>query len=480
MIDLRPVTLVIGLLLMVLAAAMLLPAAADWLYRDHNWQVFVTSAAGTLFAGGALVLASRVGEFRFSLRQAFVLTTASWVALAAFAALPLYFSTLGLDYTDAFFEAISGLTTTGSTVIVGLDAAPPGILLWRALLQWLGGIGIVLTALTLLPMLRVGGMQMFRVEAIDFHERLVPRTTAIATALTLIYLGMTLTCGLALWLVGLDGFDAMVHALATLSTGGFSTSDQSMANFDNAAAEMIMALGMIAGGLPFVLFLQSVRGNARLLTRDSQVRAFLATLAVAAAVIALWLWTDGVPFGHALRLAIFNTTSVMTGSGFFSTDYAHWGFLPQVILFFLMFIGGCAGSTASGIKVFRFQILYANAKVQMPKLLQPHGIFIPYYNRRPIPDGVAEAVMGFFFLYALTFSLVSLLLGLMGLDFVTALSAAGAAITNAGTSLGGVGPGHTYAAMPAAAKWALSAAMLLGRLELFAVLVLLLPGFWRS
>ncbi len=477
--DLRPVSLITGLLLAILASTMLVPAAVAWGSDYEGRWVFATVAAFTFFVGGTVVLASRIGTFRLSLRQAFVLTTAIWVVLPAFAALPFMFSGLGLSYTDAFFEAMSGLTTTGSTVISGLESVLPDILLWRALLQWLGGIGILFTALLVLPTLGVGGMQMFRVEAIAAHERLVPRVASLSTGLVALYITLTALWALALWMLGMSGFDAVTHAMTTLSTGGFSTYDQSIATFDNSLIEIVIVTGMIAGSLPFLLYLQAIRGTPELLLRDTQVRAFLTTLGIAIVLVFAWLWLvlDQSLF-HAIRMAIFATTSMMTGTGYTLGDPWQWGGLPVIILFFLSFIGGCAGSTTCAIKVFRFQILYAMAKTQMAKLLQPHGVFIPYYNHRPIPAGVSEAVLGFFFLYAFAFAIISILLSLIGLDFAHALSAAAMALSNVGQ---GTGIGClSFAHLPDSAKWLLSAAMLVGRLEMFSVLVLFLPDFWRA
>ncbi|KAF0111329.1 MAG: cation transport family protein [Rhodospirillaceae bacterium] len=477
--DLRPVFLITGLLLTILALTMLVPAGVAWASGYGGEGVFAASAAVTFFAGGTLVLASRVGFFRLSLRQAFMLTTAIWIVLPAFAALPFVFSETALSYTDAFFEAMSGLTTTGSTVIVGLESVGPGVLFWRALLQWLGGIGIILTALLVLPALGIGGMQMFRVEAIDAHERLVPRVTALGMGLVGIYIVFTALWALLLWLAGLSGFDAVVHAMTTLSTGGFSTSDRSIAAFDDPVVELVLVAGMITGSLPFFLYLQAVHGAPRMLLRDTQVRTFLATLGGAIVLVFGWLWLVlDHPLLHAARMALFTTTSVISGTGYILGDFWQWGGLAGAILFFLATMGGCAGSSTCAIKVFRFQILYATAKTQVAKLIQPHGIFIPYYNYRPIPEGMSDAVLGFFFLYAGVLAIVSLLLSFSGLDFENAFSIAAMALSNVGQGRGGVC--LPFAQLPDATKWILSATMLVGRLEMFSVLVLFLPTFWKK
>ena len=465
-----------------LAVAMSVPAAADLAVGNQEWQVFATGAALTLIIGVMLVLTTRNNVRNLSLRQAFVLTTLSWVLMPGVAALPFVFADLGLSYTDAFFEAMSGLTTTGSTVIIGLDQTKPGILLWRALLQWLGGIGIIAMAISILPLLQVGGMQLFRMESSDTSDKVMPRAAQIVTAIAVIYVGFTLLCALIYWLFGMTGFDAMAHAMTTIATGGFSTHDASLGFFGDARIDMTATCFMLIGSLPFVLYLQVIRGRPAGLLRDSQVRWFLVIVALGVGSVTLWL----LRFEHndipaALQLAAFNVVSVITGTGYSTVDFSAWGSFPLALLLFLMFVGGCAGSTTCGIKVFRFQVLYATARCQMRRLLQPHGVFIPYYNKRPIPEEVTTSVMGFFFLYVVAFGFIAVGLGMLGLDFLTAASGAATAISNVGPGLGPViGPSSTFANLPDTAKWLLSLGMLLGRLELFTVLVLLLPSFWRN
>ena len=461
---------------------MFVPAAADLAVGNQEWQVFATGAALTLFIGVMLVLTTHSDVRNLSLRQAFILTTLSWVLMPAVAALPFVFADLGLSYTDAFFEAMSGLTTTGSTVITGLDQTKPGILLWRALLQWLGGIGIIAMAISILPLLQVGGMQLFRMESSDTSDKVMPRAAQIVTAIAVIYVGLTLLCALIYWLFGMTGFDAMAHAMTTIATGGFSTHDASLGFFGDARIDLTATCFMLIGSLPFVLYLQAIRGRPGGLFRDSQARWFLVIVAFAVGAVTFWL----LRFEHndvpaALQLAAFNVVSVITGTGYSTVDFSAWGSFPLALMFFLMFVGGCAGSTTCGVKVFRFQVLYATTRCQMRRLLQPHGVFIPYYNKRPIPEEVGTSVMGFFFLYVVAFGFIAVGLGMLGLDFLTAASGAATAISNVGPGLGPViGPSSTFANLPDAAKWLLSLGMLLGRLELFTVLVLLLPSFWRN
>ncbi|MQX36550.1 potassium transporter TrkH [Roseospira navarrensis] len=465
---------------------MTVPAFVDYVHDNPDWMVFVISGGLTLFIGVLLILANRAAQLRFSIRQAFLMTTLSWVLLPAFAAVPFLLANPDTSYTDAYFEAMSGITTTGSTVMTGLDLMPPGLLLWRGVLQWLGGLGIVIMALTVLPMLRVGGMQMFKVEAFETQEKVVPRAASLASWLVGIYIALTLIWGLFLYWAGMAPLDAVVHAMTTISTGGYSTKDASVGHFRSAAVDWIIVGGMIVGAIPFLLFVKVVRGRIMSLLRDTQVHWFLGTLVASVAVVAWWLWRDGgMDALNAFRYAAFNTVSVMTGTGYATADYWQWGGVvggaPVAVLFCLTFVGGCAGSTSCGIKVFRFQILGAMAAIQLRRLLQPHGVFIPHYNKKPIQEGVAEAVMAFFFMYALSVTFLAMLLGMTGLDYVTAVSGAATAISNVGPGLGDViGPAGNFSTLPDSAKWLLSAGMLLGRLELFTVLVLFVPRFWRD
>jgi len=464
-----------------LALAMCLPAVADASVQNPDWQVFALAAAFTLLIGVMLMLTARSPNRNLNQRQAFVLTSLSWTMIPAFAALPFTFSELELSYTDAFFEAMSGITTTGSTVLTGLDFAPPGILLWRALLQWLGGIGIIAMAIAILPMLQVGGMQLFRTESSDRSDKVIPRAAQLITFLGFIYLGMTLLCALAYWLAGMTGFEAVAHSMTTIATGGFSTSDQSVGRFASAPVDAIAVVFMLLGSLPFVLYLRALRGNPGALWRDSQIRWFISITSIAILSMTTYLCIRlELGPGEALQMASFNVVSIITGTGYATADFGLWGSFALTMLLFLMFVGGCAGSTTCGIKIFRFQILYATAVTQIRRLLEPHGVFIAYYNGRPIAGSVSDSVMSFFFLYAVSFAAIATGLGLIGLDFLTALSGAATAISNVGPGLGDViGPAGTFASLPDSAKWLLSLGMLLGRLELFTVMVLLAPAFWH-
>lgn len=481
--DLRPVLFLVGGFLVILAVLMLLPALVDIAAGSPDWATFIASSLLTLFVGVSLTFATWwEGEITLHRRQAFLFTSIVWLAAAGFGALPFSFSGLKLSYTDGFFEAMSGITTTGSTVIVGLDRAPPGILLWRGLLQWLGGIGFIAIGIAVLPALRIGGMQLFQTESSDRSEKIVPRVAQLAGAIMSTYLGLTAVCAAAYGLAGMSTLDAAVHAMTTLSTGGYANYDSSLAYFASPAVEWIAIVFMTAGGIPFVLFVRTLHGDKGALWRDTQVRWYLGLLVLASVAVALWVHaTQAMAPGEALRAAAFNVVSVITTTGYASADYNTWGPFAVVIFFFLLFAGGCTGSTAGGIKQFRYVVLYEEALVQLRRLMQPSGAFLARFNARPITETVAISVLAFFFLFALCTVVLTALLALCGLDFVTAVSGAATVLNNVGPGLGTtIGPSGNFASLPDAAKWLLSFGMLLGRLELFTILVLLLPSFWRG
>ena len=479
--DPRPVLFAVGALLVALAAAMAAPAAVELAAGTDGWRVFAASAGAALFVGGALMLGFRAPAWTVTARQTFVLTTASWVALCAFAALPFVLSDPRLSWADAWFEAMSGLTTTGSTVLAGLDDRPRGILLWRALLQWLGGIGIIVMAVAILPFLGVGGMQLFRSESSDRSDKVLPRAARIAAAIGAVYVALTVLWAVMLRLAGMGRFDAICHAMTTIATGGYSTRDASIGHFDDAAIELIVIAGMIAGSLPFMLYLAALRGGAGVLLRDSQVRWFFAAAAGAALAIAWSLAASGgAPPGEALRLAAFNAVSAMTGTGYATADYARWGGFAVATIFFLMFVGGCTGGTTGGIKIFRFQVLFSVVRVEIARIARPRRVFVAHYDRKPLSEAATSSVLAFHFLFFAAFAAVALALAAHGYDFMTSVSGAATALANVGPGLGPeIGPAGNFSGLADSAKWVLSAAMLLGRLELFTVLILFLPRFWR-
>ncbi len=483
MMDFRPIILVIGILLSTLGFAMILPALLDLAYGNEDWLVFAQSSTLTLFIGGAFVLSTWGRTGSLTVKQAFILTVATWIALTAFAALPFSFSVLNLSYTDAFFEAMSGLTTTGATVITGLEDLPPGILLWRALLQWLGGIGIIVMAVAVLPMLQIGGMQLFRMESSDNSEKILPRATQIAGSITLLYLIFTLACAVGYSLAGMTIFDSVSHAMTTIATGGFSNYDASIGHFKSVPIHMISVVFMILGSMPFVLYLQAGRArNGSLLFQDSQVRFFLILLLVVIAIVTVYQWAEGLnTLERSMQFATFNVVSIVTGTGYATADYGAWGGFSALLFFCLMFVGGCAGSTSCGIKIFRFQVILESLRIYLHKILYPNGVFAARYNGRHLEESVISAVFSFFFLFFLCFGIMALFLNLIGLDNLTALSAAASAMANVGPGLGDiVGPSGHYGPLPDIAKWILCLGMLLGRLELMTVLVLFTPTFWRA
>ena len=479
---LSPVFHILGLLLSLLAGAMVIPAIVDYTMGYDDWTAFLAASAITLFFGFGLLLSTRLrADENLGLRQAFLLTNAAWILIGLFGALPFLLANTGMSLTNAVFESISGITTTGSTVIPVIEAMSPGVLVWRALLQWLGGIGIIVMALAVLPMLSVGGMQLFKTESYETPDKVVPRAAELAGGISLVYGGLTLLWSLMLYGAGLPFFDAITHAMTTLATGGFSTRTMSIGAFDNAYVEWVIIVGMIVGSLPFAHYLAITRGGWSRLTSDPQVRWFFALLTLIAILITWQLMlSHDLMLAQSIRLSVFNTVSMITGTGYGSADFGAWGGSATVVLLMCMFIGGCAGSTTCGIKMFRFQVLAANARIQLSRLLRPHAVVIAYYNKRAIPETVIDAVMGFFYLYILCFVVVAALLGLTGLDLETALSGAATSISNVGPGLGDtIGPAGNFDSLSIMAKWVLCGAMVIGRLELFTVLVMLAPGFWR-
>jgi trk system potassium uptake protein TrkH len=482
MFDLRPVGYVIGLLVTMLGAAMLLPMVVDLSEGTGHWTTFAESATITMLVGGILSLScANAVRQGLTIQQTFLLTTGVWLTLPVFGALPFVFGATEARYVDAFFEAMSGLTTTGSTVFSGLETLPKGLLLWRGILQWLGGIGIIVVAMVFLPELRVGGMQIFRSEGFDTFGKILPRATEISSRISVIYLTLTLSCAFAYLMAGMDVFDATVHAMTTIATGGFANNDASFAAYP-AATEYVATAFMLLAALPFVRFVQFSAGSAKPLFKDTQIHAFFGTALVIVGLIAVWNLSQGDNVGEVtVRKALFNSVSLLTGTGYASTDYMQWSSFAISILFFTGLIGGCAGSTSCSIKVFRYQLLFASIRAQLRKTRNPHGIFTPRYAGRPVGDDVLNSVMSFFMFFTVTLGVVAVLLGMTGLDFTTSVSGAAAALANIGPGLGDqIGPAGNFGGLNDPAKWLLAAAMLIGRLELLAVYAILTVHFWRA
>ncbi|NWG46522.1 MAG: TrkH family potassium uptake protein [Alphaproteobacteria bacterium] len=479
--TLRPILFAIGAFLLVLGLAMLLPAALDYALGNREWSAFLASAALTLFTGGALVLANRAARAPFTIEQGFILTFTAWATMCAFAALPFVFAETGLTLADAVFEATSGLTTTGATVISGLDAMPEGILLWRMLLHGIGGIGIIVLAVAILPALRIGGLQLLRLESSDKSEKTVPRIADIAWSVSLVYTALVFACFLAYWAGGMSGFDAICHALSTVSTGGFANYDASFGHF-GPHLQYTAVLFMIAGGLPMLMYWNIARGKAGLALSDPQILVFLGVLGVAAFMAGVYIAAAGLHEGEAaVRHAVFNVTSIVTTTGFATDDYSRWGPFMEALFYIITFSGACAGSTSGGVKAVRTYVVAASLWTHMKRIIHPHGVFVPRFGGRPVSGDVTASVFAYFFFFFLITFAISLAVAMMGLDLKTALSVSAATLTNVGPALGPIaGPAGNYGPLPDGVIWLLSFAMLLGRLELFTVLVLINPWFWRN
>ncbi|WP_238367108.1 TrkH family potassium uptake protein [Mesobacterium pallidum] len=482
MFDMRPVGYVIGLLVTALSVTMLPPLMVDLAEGQGEWHVFAESFIVTMMSGVMISMACRNGvKEGLTIQQTFLLTTGVWVALPIFGAIPFVLGATEARFVDAFFEAMSGLTTTGSTVFSGLDTLPKGLLLWRGILQWLGGIGIIVVAMVFLPELRVGGMQIFKAEAFDTMGKILPRASEIASQISVIYIAITMACMLSYVTVGMSLFDATVHALTTVSTGGFSNYDASFGTF-SGPAEYVASVFMVLAALPFVRYVQMVNGNRMALFRDSQVRGFLwviGTLVVVTSVTLLHVFPHH--WEQAVREALFNITSIISGTGYASVDYMAWGPFLIMIFFFIGLIGGCAGSTACSVKIFRYQLLFASIRAQLQRIRSPHGVFTPRYDGRPISEDVLSSVIAFFVFFIISIGALSVALGLTGLDFTTSVSGAATALANIGPGLGDtIGPAGNFATLNDTAKWLLAVAMLVGRLEILAVYAILTVRFWRG
>jgi trk system potassium uptake protein len=480
--DLRPILHINGLFLTGLAVLMLLPAAVDLAADNDDWLVFWFSAMATGFAGIALMLANRRSNMALDLKQAFLLTTLAWVFMGLFGALPFMFADVGITFADSFFEATSGLTTTGASVLTGLDKMPPGILLWRALLCFIGGLGIIVLAIAILPMLRVGGMQLLRTESSDRMDKVLPRAREISLATGGAYLLLNILCAFGYWFGGMSGFDAIAHAMSTIATAGFSTSDSSLANWPDPIVMWNGTLFMFLGSLPFTLYLRGLKGHWSELFKDEQVRLFAAIILSLAVVISVWLAATGrFEFWSGFPHALFNVVSVISTTGYMTKDYALWGSFPVVIMAILLVFGGCTGSTAGGIKMLRFVILWEMLKSYVRQLVTPHGVFQQRFNGRPVPADVPLSVVAFVAAYLFALFGMTMILAAHGLDPMTSYSAVAACLGNVGPGLGEIiGPAGNYRSMPDTVIWTLSFAMILGRLELFTVLVLFTRHFWRA
>ena len=479
--TLRIIGFIIGIFLITLAVSMVIPMLTLLAFeRTDDIFAFLWSSLITFIAGLALVGPGRPAHTYLRPRDMYMLTTASWVVVCGFAALPMVLIQ-HISYTDSFFETMSGITTTGSTVLTGLDHASPGLLIWRSMLHWLGGIGFIGMAVAILPLLRVGGMRLFQTESSDWSEKVTPRSHVAATYILWLYLGLSALAALALWLAGMTPFEAINHAMTMISTGGFSTSDSSLANWSQPAIHWISVIIMIAGALPFTLYVATLRGNKRALFRDHQVRGFLGFLVITWLVVGTWLslnsdyaWLD------AVRIVAVNVTSVVTTTGVALGDYSLWGSFALLLFFYLTFVGGCSGSTSGGLKIFRFQVAGALLMGSLKQLIHPRAVIQKKYNKHPIDEEIVRSLLTFSFFFTITIGAIALGLALIGLDWTTALTGAATAVCNVGPGLGSIiGPAGNFSTLPDAAKWLLTIGMLLGRLEILTVLVLFTPVFWK-
>ena len=478
----RTIFFSIGVLLSILSTFMLIPFLVQVLYNEKN-DAFISSAFITLFIGILLLLTNREEEKKLNLQQAFLLTTLSWLSIAIFGSLPFILSNLNLSFVDSLFESMSGITTTGSTIIQNLDSTPKSILIWRSLLQWLGGIGVIVMTITILPLLNIGGMQLFRIESSDTTEKILPKTRAVTFLISIIYLVLTLLCGFSYWVFGMNVFDSIAHAMTTIATGGFSTHNDSIGYFQNPKIEIVSIIFIILGSIPFITYLKFLKGNKKIFFNDVQVKGLIYLLVLSVITMFLYLFLNNTEYSFLenLRVSTFNVVSILSGTGYVTSDFSLWGKFPLIFFLFLMFIGGCAGSTTCGIKIFRFQILGTFIINQIKKLVYPHGIFPMKYNNEKISNSFVNSIVVFIFLYFFIFFILATILSLDGVDFVTSLSGAASSISNVGPGLGDViGPNGNYNSLPDFSKLSLSLGMLLGRLELFAVLILFFPSFWKN
>ena len=482
--DHRSVLYALGTFLGGIAVLMLLPALTDYVTDDPNWTAFVAAAAVSGGAGGAMILAFRTGHRPIiGRREGFLLTGLTWIFICAFSALPFSLSDARLTFTDAFFETMSGLTTTGSTVMVGLEMQSHGILLWRSMLQWIGGIGIIVLAVMMLPYLGVGGMQLFRAESSDKSDKIRARASEVTWEIFSIYAVLTLLCAICYVMADMPLFDAVCHAMSTIATGGFANKDASIGHYESAAIEWVTAGFTLIAGMTFALMARAVwHGDWRGLARDTQTRWYFGYMFICIILIALWqIFMNGRAFEPALRSSAFAVVSLGTTAGFVSEDYTAWGSFPIALFIVLLFVGGCTGSTTGAIKVFRFCILGSFAKWQMRSLIHQHRVLLPTYNGVPVTDEVVRSVIGFIVLYLFGFALLGVGVAAFNVDMTTAFSGVAQALGNVGPGFGTViGPAGNFSTLPDGAKWLLSAAMLLGRLELLTVLVLFTPTFWRA
>ena len=477
----KTVFFTLGILQIILGISMSIPIIIQFIFNEFD-SSFVSSSIICIIFGVLFCLSNFDHDKKLNLHQAFLLTALSWISIAIFASLPFIFSILDLSITDSFFESMSGITTTGSTIITNLNEAPKSILLWRGILQWLGGIGIIVMAITLMPIMNVGGMQLFKISSNDTAEKILPKSKQITIRLIIIYSSFTILCALLYKIFGMSFFDSIVHSMTTLATGGFSNYNESIGYFDKPLIEITSMIFIICGSIPFIAYIKYLSGNKKIFITDTQITTFLKIIIFSIIFLFFYLTIINKSFFEVgLRSISFNVISILTGTGYVTGDFDQWGEFALVFFLLLMFIGGCAGSTACGIKIFRVQLLYLFIVNQLKKIIYPRGVFLVKYDNTNVDDKFMSSIISFIYLYILIFFIITALLSLTGLDFITSISAAATSISNVGPGLGDIiGPNGNFSKLSDFSKWILSLGMLLGRLELFAILVLFIPSFWKK
>ena len=477
----KTVFFTLGILQIILGISMMIPIIFQLIFQELD-SSFIGAGIITIVFGILFSLSNLDHQKKLNLQQAFLLTALSWVSIAVFGSLPFIFSELELSVTDAFFESMSGITTTGSTIITNLDNSPKSILVWRAILQWLGGIGIIVMAITLMPIMNVGGMQLFKITSNDASEKILPKSKQISQRLIIIYSILTLLCATFYKIFGMSYFDSLTHSMTTIATGGFSNYNESIGYFQSASIEITAIIFIILGSIPFISYIKFLSGNKKIFISDSQIKSFLKIIILSIIILSIYLIFKNESISIKIfRQVTFNVVSILTGTGYVTHEFDDWGSFPLIFFLILMFIGGCAGSTACGIKIFRIQILSIFLINQLKKIIYPRGIFVNKYDNNNVDDKFMSSIISFIYLYIIIFFMITALLSLSGLDFITSISGAATSISNVGPGLGGIiGPNGNFSLIPDISKWVLSLAMILGRLELFAILVLFLPSFWRN
>ena len=475
----KTVFFTLGILQIILGLFMFVPIIAQIIYGEVDSSFFGASIVTIIF-GTLFFLSNLNHDKKLNLQQAFLLTALSWLSIAIFGSLPFIFSSINFTFTNAFFESMSGITTTGSTIISNLEEMPKAILLWRALLQWLGGIGIIIMAITLMPIMNVGGMQLFKISSNDSSEKILPKSKEIAMRLIYIYTGLTTLCAIFYLFFGMSLFDSITHSMTTIATGGFSNYNESIGFFNSSSIEISAMIFILLGSVPFIAYIKFINGNKTIFFNDVQIRTFLKIIIFSIIILSLYLIFNGSETFNFMAI-LFNVISILTGTGYVNAQFDNWGSFSLILFLILMFIGGCAGSTTCGIKIFRIQILYSLAIINLKKIIYPKGIFVLKYDQNPIDNKFISSIISFIYMYLIIFFFLTTLLSLTGLDFITSISGAATSISNVGPGLGSIiGPNGDFSALPNISKWILSLGMILGRLELFAILVLFLPSFWRN